>query len=118
MDDFTIEMKNLPNDFEFGYDDSALKACLCRHFEEVIKIESGSTENLNNLGVELGKVKTEVKEGMGDYSTNRNLIPGSNSSIPDSKVHEIVDINFGKKDIKEIVYLQRLADIKNEYKTK
>lgn len=60
MDDFTIEMKNLPNDFEFGYDDTALKACLCKHFEEVIKTESGSSwideigksnENLNILDV-------------------------------------------------------------------
>ena len=39
LDDFTLEMENLPNDHEYGYDDNVLKACLIKHFEELIKRE-------------------------------------------------------------------------------
>lgn len=45
MDDFTVEMQKLPNDKEFGYDDVALKACLYKHFEELIKRENGTNED-------------------------------------------------------------------------
>ena len=39
MDDFTIEVKNLPFDVEFESNEDALKACFYQHFEELIKRE-------------------------------------------------------------------------------
>ena len=32
-------MTNLPCDYEYGYDEDALKACIYGHFEELIKRE-------------------------------------------------------------------------------
>ena len=32
-------MTNLPCDYEYGYDEDALKACIYGHFEELIKKE-------------------------------------------------------------------------------
>lgn len=37
MDDFTIEMQNLPKDKDYGGDEDVLKACLYAHFEKLIK---------------------------------------------------------------------------------
>lgn len=33
----------------------------------------------------------------------------------DPKIHEIVDINFGKKDIKELNYLKKMAEAKKTF---
>jgi hypothetical protein len=32
-------MQNLPFDYEYGYDEDALKACLYEHFEQLINRE-------------------------------------------------------------------------------
>ena len=36
LDDFTIEMQNLPFDYEYDYDEDALKACIYGHFKQLI----------------------------------------------------------------------------------
>lgn len=37
LDDFTIEMTNLPNDIEYGDDEDTLKACIYQHFESLVE---------------------------------------------------------------------------------
>ena len=39
MDDFTLEMENLPIEEKYQGNEYALKACLCKHFEEIIKMK-------------------------------------------------------------------------------
>lgn len=56
MDDFTIEMRNLPLDYQFGYDDTALKACLYKHFETIVRRENGEQPNF----VDIAPQKEEV----------------------------------------------------------
>ena len=36
---------------------------------------------------------------------------------PDPQIYEIIDINFGKKNIKELIHLKKLTDLKKKFDT-
>ena len=95
LDDFTIEMKNLPFDYEYGYDEDALKACLYSHFEDLIKREKEIKNQEDGAIIRSQKI---VEEGK-----------------PDPLIHEIIDINFGKKENDAENLLEEMFQIKTKF---
>lgn len=113
LDDFTIEMQNLPFDYEYGYDDDALKACLCEHFEQLIKREHaadgrGGSGSASSAAVAVAPQQTAV-------ALPSSFSGATDTPRPNPLLHEVIDINFGKKDIKELVFLEKMAAAKTKF---
>lgn len=92
MTDFAVSIKNLPPDYMWNHDEHVLKAYLRAHFEAVIK----------------------------DYMLKNNLeitkiLDSSNFDKNGYNKYEIVDICFGKSDMSELSYLDKMADLRNKF---
>jgi len=89
MRDFTIQVTNLPMDFEFGGKDILLTAQLWNHFEKHLKeaMESAPRENENQERLD---------------------------QLDKDRCWEVTDINFGKFQNKEMVLLTKMDKFDRE----
>lgn len=94
MSDFTIELKDIPQDFMYEKDEEILKACLKKHFEAVVFDQ-------------LVKSKVIEKEDINEDGT-----------IDDPELRnmfQVADISFGMKNLTELSYYDKLAKLRNEF---
>ena len=99
MNDFSIRVKGMPHDNQYGCEDSILRAYLIHHFESIIKDE-------------IQKKEAEPKEDKPADDFSQIPKQSSNPNPPVSYDYEIADIEFGKSDMFEIGYLNELSLIR------
>ena len=95
MSDYTIRVKNLPNDAEYGGKEEILKAHLWTHFESLLvkKYQAQSAHaNANNHDEEAAPI-------------NQATVP---------QACQVVDITFGKKKFESTQKLIRMNSLCNE----
>ena len=104
MTDFTVRVKNLPEDIKYGGNIDHLRAYLIHHFERIIKDQM--------------KLRDMEVPGETDFTDIAKASENpQNGDKPSSKLWEIADINFGSSTMKETEYLSGLADIRTEFIT-
>ena len=105
MNDFSIRVKGMPHDNQYGCEDSTLRAYLIHHFESIIKDE-------------IEKKKAQPKEEE-EEKKDFDQIPqqSTNPNAPVSHDYEIADIEFGKSDMFEIGFLNELSVIRQQFLT-
>jgi hypothetical protein len=93
MNDFSIRVKGMPLDHQYGNDENNLRAFLTHHLEGVIKDEMAAkgkaVDDFDNIGADGAGLKSF------DW--------------------EVADINFGKTNMGYVDYLNKLADLRVKF---
>lgn len=94
MNDFSIRVKGMPLDHQYGNDENNLRAFLTHHLEGVIRDE----------------MAMKGKDVAADFD---NI--GADRPALKSFDWEVADINFGKTDMGYVDYLNKLADLRVKF---
>ena len=110
-------MEGFPVDTLYDSNEYCLKAQLTAHFQTVIKLEN-MKETLKDVLIQA--VERQKKDrGALDFlklsSRNKSNSQDDSPSKPESRVHDIVDINFAKKEQNNIYFLNKLNMERNKY---
>lgn len=93
MNDFSIRVKGMPLDHQYGYGENNLRAFLTQHLEGVIRDEMAA--------------KGEAVAADFDDIADRPALKSFD--------WEVADINFGKTDMGYVEYLNKLADLRVKF---
>merc|ERR1712166_1558967 len=100
MNDFSIRVKGMPLDHQYGNDENNLRAFLTHHLEGVIQDEMAA--------------KGKKHSGCNDDNADFDNI-GADGPALKSFDWEVADINFGKTNMGYVDYLKKLADLRVKF---
>jgi len=100
MNDFSIRVKGMPLDHQYGNDENNLRAFLTHHLEGVIQDEMAA--------------KGKKHSGCNDDNADFDNI-GADGPALKSFDWEVADINFGKTNMGYVDYLNKLADLRVKF---